>query len=196
MENYFKNLLQRQEKLDIKVELARPEDWPLCKDLRLEALRSPDGKMSGLNPKELLRQEEAQSDQEWQEATSSENMFSVLAWNNLEAVGLGRARLGQDGIWNIRNGYVKPKFRVGGAGRKMFAVRLREIIRRNGKRALLGIKADNARSIHLAEGFDASMDSTFTTKLKKLSKLGWHKMEIDLTKPEVLKIIDETLNER
>ena len=173
----------KQEKLAIRVELAKPEDWQLCKDLRILAITGEDSEMFDMTP-EKVAEELAKSDQEWKNEASSDDMFSVLARNGSEAVGLGRARF-FEGSWRIRNGYVKPEFRNMGIQQKMSALRLREIQKRGGIKAITGIKMDNPISLHNAEKFGFKIVEEDD---------GWYYLASDLTDPEVIKKIDEVLN--
>jgi len=108
--------------------------------------------MFGLTPEEETI-EKNKSEQEWRAESNSDTMFSVLAWNDSEAIGLARAKQEEEKVWRIRNGYVKPEFRKMGIGQKMFALRLGEIKRRGATKVRTGIKPDNVASLHVAEKF-------------------------------------------
>lgn len=173
-----------QEKLDVKIEIATPEDWQACKELRLLSVTGPDAKMFGLTP-ENLQEEKNKSEEEWRKESSSDNMFSVLARSGSNVVGLGRARK-VDEIWRIRNGYVKPEFRNQGISHKMFAIRLHEIQKRGGTKVVTGIRIDNATSLHIAEKFGFKRTGTDND---------WYLMELDFNDPGVIRKINEVLNE-
>jgi ribosomal protein S18 acetylase RimI-like enzyme len=175
----------RQEKLDIKVELAKPENWQVCKELRLLSISGEEAKMFGVTP-ESFQEENNKSDEEWQEETASEEMFSVLAWGKGEAVGLGRARKVED-TWRVRNGYVKPEFRNMGIQQKMLALRLKEIIKRGGIRATTTARINNLASVHNIEKFGFKITDVDIGK-------GWNHFELNLTDPEVIKKINEVLD--
>ena len=198
MEDYFKSLLQRQEKLDIKVGLAKLEDWPVCKKLRLKSIEKHP-KMFGVT-RRRLKEEKSKTDQEWQDETSSVDMFSVLAWNDSEPVGLGRAKKveSEEGIWHVRNGYVEDNFHGMGIQQRMIALRLSEIIKRGGVWAVTGVNTSNAVSLHNVEkfGFKVSPDQdSALSKLKNLLKIpGFVTLELDLTDPTVVNKINEVLN--
>jgi len=154
-----------QKNLDVKIKLATPEDWQKCRDLRLEAITGEDREMFGLTPEEETI-EKNKSEQEWRAESNSDTMFSVLAWNDAEAIGLARAKQEEEKVWRIRNGYVKPEFRKMGIGQKMFALRLGEIKRRGATKVRTGIKPDNVASLHVAEKFGfkkVSQDENFIT---------------------------------
>jgi len=181
-EDPFKN---KQEKLDIKVGLATPEDWQTCKELRLSSLTGPGGRMLGVTP-ELIQKLMDQTEQEWREETESRTMFSVLAKSGDMSVVLGRVRQEGEGLWRVRNAYVKPGFEGLGVQSKMIALRLREIIKRGGIKAITGIHVDNVISIHNAEKFGFKI----TEKIDE----NWYQMELNLTDSEVIKKIQNALN--
>mgnify|MGYP001618423029 CR=1 FL=1 len=177
------NPLENKEKLAIRVEIAKSEDWQACKELRLLSITGEDAKMFGQTPEEVQAQIN-KSEQEWRKETASDEMFSVLAWNSSEPVGLGRVNK-VEGMWRIRNGYVKPEFRNMGIQQKIIALRLQEIKKRGGTKVRTGIKINNPTSLHVAEKFGFKVIKTDES---------WYIMESDLTNPEVIKKIDEALN--
>ncbi len=183
-DNQLDNFKGKQELLDIKVKLASPEDWQACRDLRLLSITGPDAEMFGLTS-EKVEDEKNKDESEWRKETQSRLMFSVLAWNNLKPVGLGRVNMVENGLWRIRNGYVLPEFHGLGIQQKMIALRLREIIKRGGVKAITGIKNNNLISIHNVEKFGFKIIDT---------DKDWHTLESDLTNIEVIKKIDEVLN--
>lgn len=162
----------------IEVKLATQEDWKTCKDLRLEAITGEDAEMFPLTPEEM-ETEKNKTEQEWRKESLSDEMFSVLAWNGSEPIGLGRVKEEEKGIWRMRNGYVKKEFRNKGIAQKMFVARLNEIIKRGGTKVKIGIKPGNDVSIHIAEkfGFKRVADEN-----------GFIAMELDLSKQEKLNI--------
>lgn len=182
-EDPFKN----KEQLAIRVEIAKPEDWQACKELRLLSITSVDARMLGQTPEEVEKQLN-KSEEEWRKETASDEMFSVLAWKGSEPVGLGRVKKVEgEEVWRIRNGYVKEGSRNMNIQTKMIALRLREILNRGGVKAVTGIRVDNPTSIHNAEKFGFKIVET---------EDGWHHMKLDLTDPEVIKKINEVLNAR
>ncbi len=186
-ENPLKN---KHEKLNIKVEIADSEkDWQICKELRLESIDGPDAEMLGFVEKDTEAQdvkiaEHVKTKEKWMEETNSKTMFSVLAWADSRPVGLGRVRKVEN-LWRVRNDYVRKEFRNRGIQPKMIALRLREIIRRGGVLAITNIRTDNLPSLRNAEKFGFKVVDT---------EGGWHRMESDLTLPEVVKKINEALN--
>jgi len=192
----LENKKPTQEKLDISVRMANKEDWPVCKELRLLSITGPDADMLGLTL-EKKQEEMNKTDTEWELETSSDTMFSVLACNNSQAIGLGRAMQEEEGVWRIRNGYVKPAFRDMGIQQKMLALRLSEIMKLGGFKAVTGIKINNPISFHNAEkfGFKEVDPARKAIALGPLASK-WHMLESDLTDPAVIKKINEVLDAR
>ena len=187
-----------KEKLQVKVELATPENWKECKRLRLLELTGEDAEMFGAGPKhpEKLEEEQKRGEKEWREDLSPENkdVFFVLSWKGPNAVGLGRASQRGEGVWRMAWGYTEKSFRKQGFGTKNFALRLKNIIERGGKKVTIGVKANNKDSISLAKSFDFKTDDTIPIKLQKMFKYSGYNMELDLSNPEVIKKINEVLN--
>ena len=152
-ENYLK---YKNEQLDIKVELATEKDWEAYKELRLLAIVGKDKELMGSTPEQIIK-EKSRSEEEWKKDLSSQEMFVVLSWNGSNAIGMGRAmeKDGVEKLWYMDSGYVKEgeDLRNRGIGKGIFKARLDEIIKRSGKKVFLGIKSNNAPSIHVAESF-------------------------------------------
>lgn len=187
------------EKLDVKIELATPDDWESYKELRILAITGKEKRMFGSTPKQIAIAK-AKSEQEWKEDLSSDDMFVMLSKNGFEAVGMGWAKKWgkkeEERIWHMGSGYTKDDFRGKGFGIKNFASRLKNIIELGGKKVTMGVRAENKTSIGIAENFYFKTDDTIPIKLKKFFKISGFSMELDLTNPEVIKKIDEVLNER
>ncbi|PIR68523.1 hypothetical protein COU49_00580 [Candidatus Nomurabacteria bacterium CG10_big_fil_rev_8_21_14_0_10_35_16] len=173
----------RQEKLDLKIEVAGPEDWKIVRDLRVEAITGPDARMFGLTKKGTI-QESNRSEQEWRDELSGDKTFAVLSWSGSNPVGFGRAILREDGAWRIRNGYVKNEFRGVGIGEQIFKMRLDEIRRRGGKQVITSIRPDNLGSLHIAEKFGFKPISTINVAMSSLQnrlfKKGFTHLYLDL----------------
>ena len=181
-EDPFKN---RQERLDVRVELAKPEDWQEVKRLRLESITGPSASMFGLTS-EKTRLEIEKDDAEWIKETASDTMFSVLAWKGSKTVGLGRVRLVSGDVWWLRNDYVVSSSERMGLHKKMIALRLREIIEgRKGVKAGVGIEKTNDVSLNNYKyfGFSITDEDDFG-----------YSLELDLTQPKVINKINEVLN--
>lgn len=204
------NILQQQtildnnkennsEKLDIKIELATPNEWEECKKMRIDLLTSSDANMivSTQNKiKDKLKKEEKKGEKEWKEELSDANKFTFLSKNGLEPIGIGRAEKKKKGVWVLYNGYIKKEFQEKGIGKRMFAMRLREIIKRGGTKAVVCIKLNNDKSMNIAKYFDFKSKNIFLASVmaKKILLPEWKIFETDLTNPEVIKKIDEVLN--
>ena len=173
-ENYLK---YKNEQLDIKVEIATPENWEAYKELMFDAITGDKKEMFRSTPEKVTIVQN-KKENEWKADLSNDNMFIVLSWNGSEAVGMGSARKKDEtqGLWNMSHGYVKKDFRNKDIGNKMFKARLDEIIKRGGKKVFLGIEANNENSIHIAEKFG------FKKIIKPEDSPGsGHYMELDLT---------------
>ncbi|MEI7764958.1 MAG: GNAT family N-acetyltransferase [bacterium] len=184
------------ENLDIKIELATPEDWQDCKKLRLEALNSEDAYMLG-DTSQQIKVEEAKTEEQWRKELSSNDMFTVLSKNNLTPVGIGRAEQYKKGIWILYNGYLEKEFQGKGIGRKNFAMRLKIVKERGGIKVTTGIKRNNDRSMSVAKYFNFKVLDALSASFlaKKIILPTWKVMECDLNDPEVIKKINEVLNE-
>ena len=186
-EDPFKN---KQERLAVKIEIARPEDWKKYKEIWLQAIKSPEREMFA-STYELIREEEKRVDEEWQGDIFKgdklrSDMFVLLSWKDFEVVGMNRAEEEEPGVWYLSSAYVKPEFR-GGLGTRMFATRLKEILKRGGRKVTGAVKKNNLRNIHIAEKFG----------FKIVGETGsgqGYLIELDLTDEKVIKKIDDVLN--
>lgn len=189
-ESFFEKQKPNQEQV-FMVKLASVDDWQACKELRLMMCKGNDAKMFGITPEnreEIIKEEEAESEKEWKEKLSGDGVFGVLAWSGSEPIGTGFAKRREDKEdWFIYSGYVRPGFR-GGVGKKIFAARLFEIIKRGGKKVVLGVKAINATSIHVAESF------CFKKVEENSSYEGFYMELKDVNDPEVVRKINGVLN--
>lgn len=187
------------EKLDIKIELASPDEWESCKKIRIKSLNSEDiDKLAGSNKslKEQLEIEIAKTAEDWKSDLSDINKMTYLSKNGNEIIGIGRAKkLNEKGSWEMYNAYLKKEFQHKGFGKKMFAIRLREIIKRGGKKAVLCIKFDNQESMSVAKYFGGEIVGKISavTKYRMMSD-AWKMVEINLTEPELIKKINDILD--
>jgi len=196
--NPLENQSSKQEKLDIRVEIATEKDWEACRDLRMNAIDSSDAEMLGFTSGEEKSekkklQEKIKTEADWKKELSSLDIFWVLSWEGSQVVGQGLAKKREEQKdWWMGSGYIKNEedFRGKGIGKKMFAVRLNEIKKRGGEKVRMGVKAANHTSIHIAELFgfkkvvEDSDDIGFLMELKNVNDLA------------VIKKIDEVLNAR
>ena len=188
------------ETLDFKIELATPDDWEVCKEMRILALSSDDGDMLGVTPEnreEILRKENEKGEKEWREELSDPNKLIFLPKNCVEPIGLSRATQAKEGIWDLHNSYIKEEFQGKGFGKKLFATRLKEIIKHGGVKARGFLVLNNDKNLYVAESFGAKV----INKISAIAKYGtrtikYNVIEINLTDPEVIKKVNEVLNER
>ena len=209
MERYEKPIIRKidpdaksnvNETLDFKIELANPDDWEVCKEMRILALSSDDGDMLGVtseNIEELLRKENEKGEKEWREELSDPNKLIFLPKNGVEAIGMSRVTQAKEGIWDLHNSYIKDEFQGKGFGKKLFATRLNEIIKRGGVKARGFLVLNNDRNLHIAESI---FRARVVNKISAITKYGirtikYNVIEINLTDPEVIKKIDEVINE-
>lgn len=159
----------KQEKLDIKVEIAKLEDWEEYKKIRLEAITGKDAGMFG--PK-AVEEDLSKTDEGWKKDLSLSDKFVVLAWQGKEAIGISIIKKKvAEGTWDIGAGYTKENFRGKVFARTALTKILSEIINRGGTRAILATRVENQYMTQLAEllGF------------KSLEiEDGWQNMELDL----------------
>jgi ribosomal protein S18 acetylase RimI-like enzyme len=173
-----------------KVEIATPDEWEAYRDLRLQAITGKDADMYSItSDPERLEKVKNRSEEEWKNDLSRPDVFVVITRSNSEVIGIGVARKKEEEIWHMGAGYTKEEFRGIGVGKKMFAKRLDEIVKRGGKKVTVGAKHTNTRSIHISEsfGFKLVNQGLYPTRHEE------YLMELDLTDPEVIKKINETL---
>lgn len=172
-----------QEKLAVRVEIATEKDWEAYKKIRLESINGPDANMFG--PKTAAK-DRAKSNEEWKsDLITRADHFVVMSWQGSEAIGLSSASERREkGLWHLGSAYVKPELR-GGLGKKMLALRMREIIRRGGKKVEAGMRPNNEITKHLCGSFGFK---------KAPPEDVWEMMEADLTDPVVIKKINEVLD--
>lgn len=203
-DNFFKKSVtpdvtqNTSEKLDFKIELASPDDWEMCKKMRIMSLASDDGGMLGVtseNREEILKREEEKGEKEWREELSDVNKIIFLPKNGLEPIGLSRATKATKGAWNLHNTYIEKDFQNKGFGKKLFATRLQEIIKRGGTEARGFLVHDNDKNLHIAEYFGAKL----ANRISAIAKYGtrtikYNVIELNLTDPEIINKINEVLN--
>ncbi len=189
MENPFKT----KEQLNIKIKVASPEDWQKYKELKLETIYGKDNYMFGVTPNNMWGRaikEEAKFEKEWKEIVDHKDAFGVLSLNGDTPVGIGLAeKREKEGDWLMYSGYVKEDFRGKGIGKKMFATRLNEIrLNREGTKIIMVVKANNDKSIKLAESFG------FKRQEEGSNDEGFYMVLENVNSPEVIKRINEVLN--
>lgn len=205
MEDPFRNQNRRQERLDVNIRFATPEDWRECKELRIEGLTKDekDAEMLGSNY-EIVVNEQNRNEREWRkELSSSPDTFVFLAEKESIAVGTVYAVKKKGDWWHIGRDYVKKEFQERGIGKKLTAERLREIIKRGGVTVTAFIRPNNEKNVPIYTFFGFQEVDVMSTEYPKKTKLdsiktGFKCFELDLTnsqtKEEVLRKIDEVLN--
>jgi ribosomal protein S18 acetylase RimI-like enzyme len=190
----FENRKSGQEKPDVRIEIATEKDWEVYRDLRLEAIDSADAEMLGFTPGERESEEKKitekkKTEADWRKDLSNPDIFISLSLEGADVVGMGSARKREkEKDWYMGSGYIKKNFRGRGIGEKMFAARLNEIRIRSGEKVTIGVKASNARSIHIAELFGFK-------KVKSYSSILGFSMELkDVNDPVVIDKISEILH--
>lgn len=191
MESFGKNSFENKtnpskventvEKLDVKIELAQPDDWEVCKKMKWEAITGEDAHKFGVTP-ETKEMEAKKGEKEWRDELSNPNMITFLSKNGDDTIGMGRAKKQEECIWRLHNGFVEKEFRDKGIGKKIFQARLNEIIKRGGKKVITLIEITNKPSIHIAESFGFKKRGPS----RKKYKFEWQVMELDLESKDKL----------
>ncbi len=201
-QNPLENKKSKQEKLDVRIEVAKLDDWEAYKKLRLMGISGSDSATFGITEEDKIKrikEETLRTEKEWKADLSREDMFVLLAWNGSIPTGLVRAERKTNEWWHMGWLYVPDEFKRKGIGRKIMAAELNKIIKENGIKASGFIKDDNEKSINNLESLGGKkVDSNLTGYSKETKKrgreLGFSVYEVDLTDPEVVKKINEVLN--
>jgi ribosomal protein S18 acetylase RimI-like enzyme len=189
----FKN----QEREDIRIKMATPDDWKIYKELSLEVLSGQDAEMFRVGGADFLPNQIARSDASWREALSGQDLFVFLAYVDTSPAGMGTARKSrvEEGVWYNGFAYTRSEFRKRGLGRKIILERLREIKRRGGEKIRTFIEAGNKDSISNVESFgfkrvDPEKSSHDDPAIQaRILQHGLIALELDVTDPEVIKAI-------
>lgn len=186
MEDPFK----QKENLSLEMVIATAADWRFFQALKLEALKGKDAYMFGVTPENKdakILEEQLRGERGWKRRLSGHDAFGILAWNESKPIGMSLAEYrAKEDDWYIYSGYVQEDFR-GGVGKKLFAKRLEEIIKRGGKTVTVAVKSKNKISIAIAESFG------FKKTEKDSSQEGFYMELDDVNKPEVILKINEVL---
>lgn len=130
----------RKEKLNMSVEIAKPEEWEEYKKIRLEALRENPEAFGHKLEHEVMSPAEGW---QWDLSFDDEPFFLLKIDNNVQ--GLGGIRERPDfgpGSWFIYFIYVSKGVRGKGAGEFLMKSIEEEIRRRKGKKAVLVVGQD------------------------------------------------------
>ena len=134
-ENPFKN---KQEKLDIEIELAKPEDLEAYRTIWMDALeKNPEAFQSRL---EVTRKK---VEADWK--TDLENSKRILvfakAGSSQECIKSIASAVDQSaGVWLISRVYTRPEFRRQGLSEKVLKRVLEEVKKRGGVKAKLTVR--------------------------------------------------------
>lgn len=187
-----------QEKLDVNIRFAKVDDWQTVRGIRLEALDSPDQKkFIGLHP-EWAEVERNRTTEEWKEILSDKDQFIVLTYldNKLIGSGAGGKNTNEEGTYGIGRAYIRDEkdkdgksiTRHKGLGKKQFAFRINEIIKRGGTRITHGVYIENPEMLELSKSFG------FKKISEEPNEYGFYTMELNnIQDPEFIKKIDEVL---
>lgn len=176
------------EKLDVEIRIAVPEEWKGLKDLRLNILNKESGN-SYVATFRQIREIKKRTDKQWKDILFGKDKFSVIALKDSEIVGMGRAEKNKE-IWYLYNLGVKNELRRARIGAKLTAIQLNEIKMRGGKELRIFVSKRNVPSLKNAESFGFRRDNTFLGRLKNLMIID------DLNNPVTTKRIEEVLKER
>lgn len=137
--------IENNEKLDLKVEIAKEKDWEDYKTIRLEAIEAEP--LAFYVTKSRKENDLNKTEEEWKKDLIGVNTFVVLAKNGDAPVGLAHALIRdlEKEQWGIRSVYLRKDFRGGGSGEKMMNLIINEIKRRKGKEVVLNV-ADTQKS--------------------------------------------------
>lgn len=179
------NLFENKEQPAIRVEIAKPEDWPALKEIRLVAINSEDAEMFGPRGRE---RDQIKTDEDWKQEVSIENKntFYVLGWNGNKVMGMVRATHFPDepAVWRVTSLYSRADSRGKIVPKKVFGVLKNEILRRGGTRIIIHVNPKNTDTERLYKLFGFAETTSFSKKIKSdIFKLAtWKEMTLDLTK--------------
>lgn len=179
-----------QEKISIAIRIATPDDWQTVRDLRIEGLNSEDKEMFIGEHPEWLERELNMKEEDWKKELSNKDNFIVLTFAGDQPIGQGSVlkNTNEPGTYGLSRAYIKKEFRKENAGKKQFAYRLKEIIKRGGTRIIHGVWHKNEKMFNLSDSFG------FKNMTEEPNQYGFYSRELnDLTNPELLKKIDDIL---
>jgi len=170
-----------QEKMDISMKMATPEDWKAYRDLCLLTVRPDTSKIMGITHEDVI-DTRIRKAKEWRQDLSRKDKFVVLSWNGSEPIGMGVSENQGGFTWILGSFYVKEKFRGKIFPNKALAVFSEEIKRRGGSRIVLAVALNNKRAIDLYEkvGFRKIDPSPHDLVEFPPEVIKWQKMELDL----------------
>ena len=138
------------EKMQIPVSIARPEDWPVVKNIMLEAMKEePEAIGSPYEEWSKL------PDTRWQKDLTNERKFFVIAKEEEKPIGIAAATQENRNDWNLYSVYMNDKFRGKGISTKILKEVLDEISKRHGETINLsvGVRQEEAVGLYKKFGF-------------------------------------------
>jgi|GEM_PF-5452811 len=183
----------KQEKLEVKIEIATEKDLEAIKTLWLSAAKDKkDASLLGLS---LQKEETNINSLEFKKNLFNYDRFVVLAKNGSEVIGASVLRWEREaGFWRISYAYVKPDFR-GEVGLKMLFVGLNKLLDENAKNVTFVVKRKNQKMIKFAKRISAvKLHPVWVDKDRNEAGKFGYLMELDLTNPEVVKKLKRVSN--
>jgi ribosomal protein S18 acetylase RimI-like enzyme len=170
---------ENKEILDIKIDIAKEDEWLDYKNIRLEAIEKEP--MAFYVTDESKKEEMNKKDVEWISELIDKDSFVILSKNNDKPIGMTQVILKDKNKWHIRGVYLNEKFRGSGCGLGMMNLTLNEIKNRGGKIITLNVMdtQDVARKMYEKFGFEVT--SRFSKKKhegKEYPGGQWMKKEI------------------
>ncbi|MBI5139523.1 GNAT family N-acetyltransferase [Candidatus Nomurabacteria bacterium] len=161
-EDPFQNKKPGQEQLEVRVEVAKPEDLEAYKNIRIESVT--------LNPEAFgltLERALSKTDDDWRAELSGDKKFFVLAVSGTDvknAKSIAGAFKGlEEGVWRVIAVYTKPEFRKRGISERVLSKVLEEISKRGGLKAVLTVtdrpEQEAARALYKKLGFKEGVPS-------------------------------------
>lgn len=183
----------KRENIAFSLEFATENDWEAVRDLRVEAITGKDQKMFiGDNP-DWIKFDTDRTEKEWRDEIKDPKNFTILSYADKKLIGMGRGWENPEvpGIYLLGHAYTKEEFRGNDFGKKNFASRIREVIRRHGIHIMLNIWKDNTTMMTLSKSFGLELRSD------KPNDKGFYTMDLsNLENPELLKKLDEVLDSK
>lgn len=171
----------QQEGLDVKIEIAKPEDWEDYKKIRVEAI-TKDPEVFGKYFKHEAQVEKNRSDQEWKDDLG--NSIIVLSRNGSRVIGVVKGA--QEGeIWKIYSVYLNADFQKRGIAGQMLQVVLDEEKKRGAHKIRLWVLSRRKNAINLYKKFGFKKINPIKalpmTNYNPKYFTEWQIMELDLT---------------
>ncbi|MFA5750938.1 MAG: GNAT family N-acetyltransferase [Candidatus Paceibacterota bacterium] len=190
-------------KLDVKVRLARPEEWQKLRDFRFKIF-DEDTEGNIASPRGIRKMKQ-RTDEEWKDAFFGKDILTYEALVGSEIVCIGRIKKEKE-IWYLFNLGTLKEFRGRHIAAKLTATRLNEIkvwggkevraiikkgrlIKKETKEGTIVVKKGNFESQENAKSFGFKRVNTLYGYLRNLMVLD------DVNNPITTKRIEEILKE-